>query len=111
MNFETVFDPMGLEKVVRQGDQHEWADNPQGSRGNRTDIGYWTTRDDGEKVFIPLFETRTNAKRADVLAVVYLHNNAGRMFDLLRSLIAENDLLRAQLQDAKPAPAPAQGQE
>lgn len=72
----------------QQSSQRAWSDEPH---GYRTDIGYLTKRaTDGETVLIPLFETRANAKRGDVLVALYARN-------LLPELLIEIERLRSAL--------------
>jgi hypothetical protein len=65
-----------------------WNDS---GRGFRTDIGYCMDREDGERVLIPLFETRTNAKRADIVFVTHARTD-------IPALIAEVKRLQQQIE-------------
>lgn len=75
-----------LEQICAQANPNEWTDFPGNGRSRRTHIGYLANTDDGKSVNIALFETNTNAKRADVLLAVYARNYLPRLVAELRRL-------------------------
>lgn len=79
-----------LKAIASQANPNDWIDFPANGRSHRTHIGYAANRIDGGVANIALFETNTNAKRADVLLAIHARN-------YLPLLIAEIETLRADL--------------
>ncbi len=79
-----------LKQVIAQANPNGWTDWPGHGKSKRTHIGYLSNHIDGGTANIALFETNTNAKRADVLLAIYARN-------YLAPLITEIEQLRAVL--------------
>lgn len=79
-----------LKGVIAQARPDEWTDFPGNGKSQRTHIGYLMGTTIGEAQ-VPLFETNTNAKRADVLLAIYARNYLPRLLD---ELIAVRSLSR-----------------
>ncbi len=79
-----------LKQLIAQANPNGWTDWPGHGKSKRTHIGYLSNSIDGGTANIALFETNTNAKRADVLLAIYARN-------YLAATIIEIEQLRAEL--------------
>lgn len=70
-----------LEQILSQARREMWVDFPGNGRSHRTHVGYQAQDDDGKIVNVALFETNANAKRADVMLVVYARNYLPRLIE------------------------------
>lgn len=63
-----------LESICEQAQSHDWFYFPGNGKSHRTHIGYKMISSEGVTVNIPLFESNTNAHRADILVAIYAKN-------------------------------------
>lgn len=91
-----------LKQIEAQANPNPWTDFAGNGRSHRTHIGYQanTIDEGGNPVNIALFETNTNAKRADVLLAVYARNYLVPLLNELVKLRADNAILADMYDEA-----------
>lgn len=90
-----------LKQVLAQANPNLWTDWPGHGKSKRTHIGYLSNSMDGRTANIALFETNTNAKRADVILAIYARNYLAPLLIEIEQLRDELSALSA-LQDTEP---------
>lgn len=94
-----MLDIQTLIQVNSQLRRVTWLDFPGKGKSYRTHIGYAMQFEDGRTVNIPVFETNTNAKQADIAGVVYALNSFSELVEQVSHIEGTSDLIVRELRE------------